>query len=75
MCVYYSTHVCIWITNFDVHIGLLLINQWKRPAGQDNEMEHKIFRLPQNSTIFKEYYNNIQDSLKKLAGMDDFLTG
>ena len=67
--------VCIWITNFHLHIGLLLVNQWKRPAGKDKEVEHKTFRIPQNSTIFKEYYNNIQDSLKKLAGMDDFLTG
>ena len=33
------------------------------------------FKLPKNSTIFKDYYNDVQGSLKRLAGMDDFLTG
>lgn len=55
--------------------GTLFVNQWRRPAGQDKEVEHKIFKLPKDSTIFKDYYNDVQCSLKSLAGMDDFLTG
>ena len=56
-------------------IGTLFVKQWKRPTGQDKEAEIKIFKLPEKSTIFKEYYNDIQESLKSLAGMDDFLSG
>lgn len=66
-------HIHIWIVN--LNIGTLFVNQWRRPAGQDKEVEHKIFKLPKNSTIFKDYYNDVQGSLKSLAGMDDFLTG
>lgn len=56
-------------------IGTLFVNQWRRPAEQDKPVEQRIFRISRNSTIFKEYYNEIQCSLKSLAGMDDFLTG
>jgi len=53
----------------------LFVNQWKRLAGQDKEVKHKIFKVPKKSTIFKDYYNDVQGYLKSLAGMDDFLTG
>ena len=73
VCGYYGTHIHIWVLN--LIIGTLFVNQWRRPSGQDKEVKHKIFKLPQNSTIFKDYYNDIQDSFKSLAGIDDFLTG
>ena len=67
----------LWLSNWivNLNIGMLFVNQWRRPTGQDKEVEPKMFKLPKNSTTFKDYYNNVQGSLKGLAGMDDFLTG
>ena len=68
-------HVCSVYTYMYLNVGTLFVNQWRRPAGQDKPVEQRLFRISRNSTIFKEYYNEIQGSLKSLAGMDDFLTG
>ena len=68
---------CIRITNFHLHIGLLLVNQWKGQQGKTKKWSTKLLEYlriqPYSKNIIN--YNNIQDSLKKLAGMDDFLTG
>lgn len=72
-CVWSIKHIRICIVN--LNIGTLFVNQWRKPAGQDKEVEHKIFKLPKSSTVFKDYYDDVQGSLKSLAGMDDFLTG
>ena len=67
--IYMNVGVCVWL------IGTLFVNQWKRPAGQDKDVKHKIFKVSKDSSIFRDYYNDVQCYLKSLAGMDDFLTG
>ena len=46
-----------------------------RPSGQGTEIAPKVFKIAEDSTVFQEYYDELQDLMKSIAGMDEFLKG
>ncbi len=52
-----------------------LAKQWKLPASPGKPVPTKEFYIPRDSASFSEYYDDIQENLKSLAGMDDLLAG
>ncbi len=61
-----------------VHIHYLidlLATQWRRAKELGQELEQRVFYLPTGTSTFKQYYDETQQSLKTLSGMDPFVEG
>lgn len=39
------------------------------------ELPPKVYTIPKASTVFKTYYDEVQELLKSFAGMDELLPG
>ena len=62
------------LTNIFLSAGLFEA-QWRRPLEDNKVLEPREYILPKDSKVFEEYYDQIQGTLKSLAGLDEFLTG
>ena len=51
-----------------------MAEQWKQPE-QDKEIPPHVFELSSDSTEFPKYYDEIQDTLKAIAGIDEVMSG
>ena len=52
-----------------------MAQQWRDPAKRGGELNPRVFHIPSESKIFGNYYDEVQDSLKAMAGMDELLPG
>jgi len=72
-----------YIINTTLHISLmtstfaasLLARQWRKPDEPGQELSPRVFRISSTSTTFSQYYDEIQEQLKSIAGMDQLLPG
>ncbi len=53
----------------------LLARQWRKPDVTGEEIMPREFHLCQDSATFRNYYDDVQQQLKSMAGMDEFLAG
>ena len=44
-------------------------------VGKSEELPPRVFHIQPNSGTFGEYYDEVQELLKSMAGMDEFLQG
>ena len=58
-----------------IYAAKLLAKQWKLPEAPGKPVPTKDFYIPEESVSFSEYYDDIQEKLKSLAGMDELLAG
>lgn len=49
--------------------------QWKKPANEGEEVPRRVFHILRSSPTFETYYDEVQESLKSMAGMDELLQG
>ena len=49
-----------------------MAKRWKKPQ---EDMKPRIFSIPDTSTEFEDYYDNIQEFIKAAAGYDEMLPG
>ena len=56
-----------------VHTANLYAKQWRKPENRSEELPPRVFHIQPNSGIFGEYYDEVQELLKSMAGMDEFL--
>ena len=52
-----------------------MARQWRMPDHPGQELVPRVFHIPANSTTFGDYYNEVQELLKAMAGMDELLPG
>ena len=62
-------YVCLLI------LAELFAKHWRQPCGESKEIEPRVFLIKERSPAFGSYYDEIQDMLKAMAGLDDFLQG
>lgn len=66
---------------FILHLKLTLVpadlysKQWKEPSSEEKYIQPRIFHIMASSPTFGNYYDEVQDLLKSLAGFDEFLQG
>jgi len=65
-------HVTQRNTAFSCSTVDLMAKQCKRPQ---EDMKPRMFSIPDTSTEFKDYYDNIQEFIKAAAGYDEMLPG
>ena len=53
----------------------MLSNQWKKTRKNGEELLRRVFTIPSDSTIFQQYYDEVQELLQLLAGMDELISG
>ena len=58
-----------------VRTANLYAKQWRKPENRSEELPPRVFHIQANSGIFSEYYDEVQELLKSMAGMDEFLQG
>lgn len=46
-----------------------------KPNGPGQELSPRVFHIASDSTTFSEYYDEVQEWLKLMAGMDQLLPG
>lgn len=60
-------------------LSILLVTvfakQWRKPEPRKPELKPQEFLLSKNSNGFKKFYDEIQDNLEMLSGMDELLAG
>ena len=54
---------------------MLFARQWQRPDFPGKSVLTRQFQIPDESSAFAQYYDDIQENLRLLAGMDEFLAG
>ena len=52
----------------------LLAMQWRKPSSPHHQLSPVVYHAATSST-FSTYYDEVQDWLQSLAGMDELLTG
>ena len=58
-----------------LYIAKLFKQQWKISSERGAEIPPRVFQLDKKSVTFQEYYDEIQSTMKSIAGTDDFITG
>ena len=53
----------------------LLARQWRKPDEAGREVPPRVFQISNTSTTFSQYYDEVQEWLKSMAGMDQMLPG
>ena len=53
----------------------LYAKQWRKPVKRGEELQPKIFHIVPNSPTFGKYYDEVQESLSSMAGLDELLQG
>ena len=53
----------------------LLASQWRNAPEPARELEHRVFRVPTDTTTFANYYYETQSFLKTVSRMDPLLEG
>ena len=54
----------------------MLAKQWRKPEPlRKPELEPRKFNLLKTSIAFKKFYDEVQDKLEMLYGMDELLAG
>ena len=63
--------------NVILHLNaeFLLQKQWKPVQHMGETLPPRVFTVPRNSATFGNYYDEIQEILKCIAGMDELLQG
>lgn len=56
-------------------VAKLLARQWRKPDEPGCELSPKVFHISSTSSTFSQYYDEIQELLKSMAGMDQLLPG
>ncbi len=57
-----------------VSVATLFANQWRK-ARKNEELHPRVFTISSDSTIFQNYYDEVQELLQSLAGMDELIPG
>ena len=59
------------------HAAMLYANQWRKPDIQEEDLylPPREFHILSSSPTFEGYYDEVQDLLKAMAGMDELLQG
>ena len=53
----------------------LYAKQWRKPAKQGEELPPRVFHITPGSHTFGKYYDEVQELLKAMAGLDELLQG
>jgi hypothetical protein len=53
---------------------MLLSHQWQK-SQLNTEVKERVFTLPRECKPFQAYYDNVQQDLQSISGMDEFLAG
>ena len=71
-----STTITLHCTHVHtVYLAQLLARQWRKPDEPGREISPRVFRISSSSSTFSQYYDEIQELLKSMAGMDQLLPG
>ncbi len=62
-------------TNVITYTAYLLARQWRKPNKPCEELSPRVFRISSDSSTFGNYYDEVQELLKSMAGMDELLPG
>ena len=53
----------------------MLARQYSRPQQKGASLPNRVFQLKPPYEGFHEYYDEVQDYLEKIAGMDEMISG
>ena len=56
-------------------VAKLLGTQWRKPDEPGQELPPREFKISSTSKTFSQYYDEVQERLKSMAGMDELLSG